>query len=434
MSPRLRRHCTPSCKIVFGYIIAASLWIFCGDWVLFKLWPDQTKIFELGLFKGLGFVAFTSLALFLLLRKNARLIFKAHMAETANQVLPTSIAKIFSATPVIVYSLEYHDGTTVPTWVSSNVEKILGYSEADTLSLDWWEKNLHPEDRETAIRESVRILQGSGGSHEYRFRRANGSYLYAKDELQLIETNPSDKKLFIGVWTDLSENHRSQLEIKSYAERIERAMYNTVTVIADLTELRDPYTAGHEARVGELAAAIAAEMGYDEDYQQGLRIAGMLHDVGKIGIPSEILIRPRRLNTAQHELLKTHAEYSYLLVKNIDFPWPTAQTVYQHHERLDGSGYPRGLKGDQIISEARILAIADVVESMSSHRPYRAALGVTLALEEIEQNAGRLYDSNAAAACLRLFRERGYEMPDTNKFDTTFNKIQETRSAQLADH
>lgn len=431
MNPELRKRCTPSCKIVLGYIIAASLWIFCGDAVLFYLWPEKTKLFELGLLKGLGFVVFTSLALFFLLRKNAQLMFKAHLAETANHVLPASITKIFSATPVIVYSLEYHNGLSVPTWVNSNVKKILGYNEEDALSLNWWQTNLHPEDRDKALRESARILLGSGGSHEYRFRRADGTYLYAKDELQLIETTAEGAKLFIGVWTDLTEQHESNLALKAYADRVERTMYKTVNMIAELTELRDPYTAGHEVRVGELAAAIATEMGHDQDFQQGLRIAGMLHDVGKIGIPSEILIRPRKLNSAQFDLLKTHAEYSYLLIKNIDFPWPIAEIAYQHHERLDGSGYPRGLKGKQIIPEARILAVADVVESMKSHRPYRAALGLELALEEIERNAGKLYDQDVSNACLCLFREKHYEIPDAGKPDSTFNKIEETRSVKI---
>lgn len=426
VTPRSR--CAAPCKVVVGYMVAACTWIFLGDWVIFKLWPEKSQVFNLGLAKGLGFIVFSSAMLYLLLRKNANLAFKAEQAQTANQVLPLSITKIFSATPVIIYSLEYRDGRSTAIWVSNNIGKILGYSEEEALSIDWWKNNLHPDDHKKAIAESQKFLNHGGGSHEYRFRRTDGSYLYAKDDLQLIDQDREGTKLFIGVWTDLSDNHRAQLEIKAYAARIEDAMYNTINMIAELTELRDPYTAGHEARVGELAATIAAEMGYDSEFQQGLRVAGLLHDVGKIGIPSEILIRPRQLQTAQYELLKTHAEYSYLLVRNIVFPWPIAQTVYQHHERLDGSGYPRGLKADEIILEARILAIADVVESMSSHRPYRPAIGLEQALMEIEKNAGKLYDATAARACLMLFREKGYELLDVGKPNRTFSTITAARA------
>lgn len=428
LTPQVR--CTPPCRIVLGYALAAMLWIFFSDWIIFGLWPEKAEVMNLSLIKGVGFVLFTSIMLYLLLRRNAEILLKAHREETANQLLPVSFDKIFSSTPVIVYVIEFQGKIATPIWVSSNIENIFGYSVDEALTTDWWEFHLHPEDRQRAETKSFQLLSGEGGSHEYRFRRADNDYLYIRDELQLIEED-FHTKTFVGIWTDLSEIHRSQLEIEAYSKRIERTMYNTIDMIAELTELRDPYTAGHEARVGELAAAIAAEMGYDHDFQQGLRVAGILHDVGKIGIPSEILIRPRRLHTAQFDLLKTHAEYSYLLVKNIDFPWPIAETVYQHHERLDGSGYPRGLKGDAVTIEARILAIADVVESMSSHRPYRPAIGEEDALLEIERNAGKLYDTNVAKACLRLFREKNYRLPEV-KPDSTFNRITATRTTQTS--
>ena len=149
-------------------------------------------------------------------------------------------------------------------------------------------------------------------------------------------------------------------------------------------------------------------MGFDKKFQEGLSIAGLLHDIGKIGIPSEILGKPTSLSAGEYALVKEHAEFGYEVLKNIDFPWPVADIVLQHHERIDGSGYPLGLKGPQIIIEARIVAIADVVESMASHRPYRPGLGIDVALAEIEQNAGKLYDLDAVAACLRLFRDKGY--------------------------
>ena len=166
------------------------------------------------------------------------------------------------------------------------------------------------------------------------------------------------------------------------------------------------------ASIGELAAAIAAEMGLDEDMQRGLRVAGAVHDVGKIMVPSEILSKPGRLSSVEYELIKQHAEQGYQILKDVAFPWPVAEVARQHHERIDGSGYPRGLKGTEIIIEARITTVADVVESMSSHRPYRPMLGVDLALQEIERGAGASYDADVAAACLRLFREKGYVIAD----------------------
>lgn len=423
-----RAQCPPACKVVVGYALAATLWIFFGDWIIFSIWPEKTALMHLSLAKGLGFVAFTSAMLYLLLRRYSHLLLKAQLNKTASQLLPVSIDKIFSTTPVIVYAIECCGGIQKAIWVSNNIETILGYSVEEALSDGWWEKHLHPEDRQRAVLESGQIMSGEGGDHEYRFRRANGSFLYVKDELLLIE-HTARSKVFIGVWTDLSEDYKARKELENYSARIEQAMYNSIKVIARITELRDPYTAGHEAGVGELAAAIAAEMGYDEHIQQGLRIAGLVHDVGKIGIPSEILTKPSRLSTAEYDLIKTHAENSYLLLRDIEFPWPIAVVAYQHHERIDGSGYPQGLKGDQIILEARVMAIADVIESMASHRPYRPALGTEVALQEIEQHAGIRYDADCAQACLKLFREKNYQMP-VQKLDPTFLKIEEFRSRQ----
>ena len=178
-----------------------------------------------------------------------------------------------------------------------------------------------------------------------------------------------------------------------------------------MMDLRDPYTAGHEKRVGELSARIAAEMGLSENFQRGMRVAGGVHDVGKITVPAEMLNKPGKLSAIEFEMIKSHAEQGYEVLKNVDFPWPVAEVARQHHERIDGSGYPRGLKGEEIILEARIMAVADVVEAMSTHRPYRPALGVDAALAEIERGRGTAFDPVVAEACLRLFRETGYQLP-----------------------
>jgi HD-GYP domain-containing protein (c-di-GMP phosphodiesterase class II) len=186
---------------------------------------------------------------------------------------------------------------------------------------------------------------------------------------------------------------------------------STVQVVTTLGEMRDPYTAGHQRRVAEIAVAIGAELGFDARRQEGLRVAGYLHDVGKIRIPSEILSKPGKLSPAEFQLVQGHAQASYDVLKDVEFPWPVAEVALQHHERIDGNGYPQGLKGEAILLEARIMAVADVVEAMSSHRPYRAGLGIEAALAEIERGRGSAYDADTADACLRLFRERHNQLP-----------------------
>ena len=219
------------------------------------------------------------------------------------------------------------------------------------------------------------------------------------------------KPAIIAVAQDITDKLRAEAEARRYVERLKQAIHGTIDVISIMSEMRDPYSHGHERRVGEFAAAIASEMGLDADRVEGIRVAGYVHDVGKIGIPAETLAKPVRLTPAEFELVKTHAQRSYDILKGVDFPWPVALIALQHHERLDGSGYPQGLKGDAIILEARIMCVADVVEAMASYRPYRPGLGVEKALAEIEQGRGKLYDPAAVDACLRLFRERGYQLP-----------------------
>jgi putative nucleotidyltransferase with HDIG domain len=175
-------------------------------------------------------------------------------------------------------------------------------------------------------------------------------------------------------------------------------------------ETRDPYTAGHQIQSANLARAIATEMGLPQVKIDAIRIAGSIHDIGKLSIPAEILSKPKKLTEIEFSLIKEHAQKGYEILKNVESPWSLAEMVYQHHERMDGSGYPRGLKGEEILMEARILAVADVVEAMASHRPYRPALGIDAAIEEIEKNKGILYDRDVAETCLRLFRDKGFQI------------------------
>ena len=191
-------------------------------------------------------------------------------------------------------------------------------------------------------------------------------------------------------------------------DHLRSSMNSTVEAIASMVELRDPYTAGHERRVAQLACAIGKEMGLPERQVEGLRVIGYLHDIGKIAVPAEILSKPTKLSEIELAMVQAHAQSGYDILKNLEFPWPVAQAALQHHERLDGSGYPQGLKGPDIILEARILMVADVVEAMASHRPYRASRGIEAALAEISANRGRHYDGQAVDVCIRLFTEKGF--------------------------
>ncbi len=215
----------------------------------------------------------------------------------------------------------------------------------------------------------------------------------------------------IGLLQDISEKKRAEEQIQQYVAQLETAFMSTVQVATTMGEMRDPYTAGHQRRVAEIAVAIGAELGFDARRQEGLRVAGYLHDIGKITVPAEILSKPDKLSTIEYELIKGHAQSGYDVLKDVEFPWPVAEIALQHHERIDGSGYPQGLKGDAILLEARIMAVADVVEAMSTHRPYRAGLGIDKALAEIEHGRGSVYDAAVADACLRLFREKQYQLP-----------------------
>ena len=221
------------------------------------------------------------------------------------------------------------------------------------------------------------------------------------EEMQLLEELADD--LAFGMVA-----LRTRIAQQGSVKRLQRSMEGTILAMAATLEMRDAYTAGHQRRVAELAVAIAREMGWPEDEIHGLYLAAVVHDLGKIQIPAEILSKPARLTRIEYELIKTHPGAGYNILKEVDFPWPIAQMVYQHHERLDGSGYPQGLKDAEILPGAKILAVADTVEAMASHRPYRAGLGIDIALAEIEQNRGRSYDAAAGDACVRLFREKRF--------------------------
>jgi PAS domain S-box-containing protein len=235
-------------------------------------------------------------------------------------------------------------------------------------------------------------------------------------EIRAMPRLGSDGRLvgLIHVVRDITERKQSEDKLKSAFESLRKSFGTTIQVMVSAVETRDPYTAGHQVRSANIARAIATEMGLSKDRIEGIRMAGPIHDIGKLSIPAEILSKPGKLSDLEFSLIKEHSRNGYEILKDVESPWPLAQIVYQHHERMDGSGYPRKLKGDEILMEARIMAVADVVESIASHRPYRPSLGIDAALEEIEKNKGKLYDTDVADACLRLFREKGFKIDGTN--------------------
>jgi len=202
------------------------------------------------------------------------------------------------------------------------------------------------------------------------------------------------------------------VEERRALETLRKGFAGAIQALARAVESRDPYTAGHQRRVAELARAIASDMGLGKDSVDAVRMAGQIHDLGKIAVPAEILAKPGKLLESELELIRNHPVVGYQILKDVEFPWPIAGIVLQHHERVNGSGYPAGLRGTDILMEARVIGVADVVEAMASHRPYRAALGIEAALDEIRTNSGALYDLNVSDSCVRILTSGNYVLPE----------------------
>ena len=288
--------------------------------------------------------------------------------------------------------------------------EVFGYKKEDydesMKALQFFE----PNELERLGKNMQKVIKGiSVPGQEYIFLRKDGSafpgLIYAS--LIIHENEPVGIR---GAIIDITERKRAEDDLKQSLERLRKALGATVHAISSMAETRDPYTAGHQRRVADLARAIATEMGLPNDQIDGIRMAAIIHDIGKISVPAEILSMPRKLTDIEFSLIKTHAQSGHDILRDIDFTWPVAQIVLQHHERMDGSGYPNELTGSEILLEARILAVADVVEAIVSHRPYRPAHGIDVALEEISKNKGTLYDPEVVNTCLKLFKEKGFKL------------------------
>jgi PAS domain S-box-containing protein len=285
--------------------------------------------------------------------------------------------------------------------------QILGYSEEELTRIPYADL-VHPDDRSILSEFREKREGGKEATITYSIRVMNraGEEIWA--QISSVPIVWEDRPATLNFVRDITVQKNAEEELRNSVDKLRKITGATIQAMAQTVEVRDPYTAGHQKRVADLARAIATRMGLPSDRVDGIRMAGVIHDIGKISVPAEILSKPGLLTPLEFSLIKTHAQIGYDVLKDIEFPWDIATMVLQHHERLDGSGYPQGVTGERILLEARILTVADVVEAMASHRPYRPSLGMDKALEEIKDKRGRFYDPDVVDACLQLFTENKF--------------------------
>ncbi len=382
--------------LAVGYFIFGILWVTISDSVLFLMTGDAAIITELQTFKGLGFVGVTSALLYFVV---ARLLGKVATFQTENSNIANEERQILAILQDNVFTLGL-DGRI--RTANPMLERTLGKPESALRDHNMLEY-IEPEDRPPGRHAIARIARGDAvdillRAHTHRgpipllmhgvpMRDIRGAIVgivaVARDQSRAVDAAKRARANLIG--------HEGQLSL-------------IIEAIARFTEIRDAYTFGHERRVATLSCAIAEELGLDRDRIEGLRLAAIIHDIGKIAVPAEILTKPGRLSKAEMTIVRRHPTVAFDILKTIDLPWPIAEIVHQHHERMDGSGYPRELKSDDILIEARIMAVADVIEAMTSHRSYRPALGIEKAVAEITARRGSLYDEQVVDACLAVLR------------------------------
>lgn len=284
------------------------------------------------------------------------------------------------------------------------IVRMFGYRNRDEfLKIEVSELYKNPYDRELFIKKMLNY--GFVREEELHLKRKDGSTFFGSVSAVAIKDEHGDILYFDGIIYDITERKKAEEDLQESYLKLKRVLNGTVNALASATEKRDPYTAGHQHRVAQLACALAREMSLSDEEIEGIRVAAIVHDIGKIYVAAEILNKPVKLKDIEMELIKAHCQAGYDILKTVDFPWPIAKMVLQHHEKLDGSGYPQGLRDDEIILGAKILAVADVVEAMISHRPYRSALSIEQALKEIKENKGILYSASVVDACERIFAE-----------------------------
>jgi PAS domain S-box-containing protein len=349
-----------------------------------------------------------------IIRLNNRLMLSIAENKQAEDALRESEAnyrQLFDNSPSGIYKVDFRTGKFLKA--NDLICKYFGYSQEEITSRNLYDV-LTDESKKLFSERLNKMMVGEEVAENPEFE------IIDKDEKRLwVQLNTKyfyDSEGLAGadvVAHDITDRKLAEKQLQQTLESLRRAVNTTIQVMVSAVEARDPYTSGHQIRSADLARAIAKEMGLPQDKIDGIRMAGSIHDIGKLSIPAEILSKPTKLSDIEFSLIKAHAQRGYEMLRDVESPWPLAQIVYQHHERMDGSGYPRNLKGEEICIEARVLSVADVVEAMASHRPYRPGLGIDAALNEIEKNRGIFYDNTAADACLRLFREKGFKLEGT---------------------
>jgi len=317
------------------------------------------------------------------------------------------LTSLFDYAPDPYFMLDF-DGTLQK--VNRAAELLLGYSADELVGNSVMDMGLVAPEYISHVRRAhaQHVREGSGEPYELELLHSKGRRVYV--EVRSIPLKIEGKDVLLGIARNVSERKNMESELQQTLEKLRKTLGGTIEAMARTVESRDPYTAGHQHRVADLARAIGSNMGLPADSIDALRLAGQVHDIGKIGVPVEMLSKPGRLSDMEFEIIKAHSVTGYEILKDIEFPWPIANIVLQHHERIDGTGYPNGLKGEDILIESQIIAVADVVEAMASHRPYRPALGIEMALGEIRKNRGRLYNPEIADTCLNLFDAGGYSL------------------------
>ena len=295
------------------------------------------------------------------------------------------------------------------TYVSPSVVNVLGYTKEQFLEIVNKSGHYFSLCEKYDVPSENSLIGDKTEPYEIQIPHKDGSPCWLEVSEYPICAEDGNVKGVECIFHNISDRKKAELGLQTSVEKLRKALAGTIQAMALTVETRDAYTAGHQRRVTNLARSIAQEMGLSEDEVDGIRMAGVIHDLGKISVPAEILSKPGKLSPLEFSLIKTHPQTGYDILKGIDFQWPIASIVLQHHERLNGSGYPNGLMGQKMMKEAKILAVADVVEAMSSHRPYRATLGIDAALEEITKNIDTLFDAEVVDTTVNLFTKKDFQ-------------------------
>ena len=387
-------------RIVLVYTVVAGAWIMASDILSRQMTVDPNLLTAVAIVKGALFVVATSALLFVRIRGDfTRLQASGDQLRESEQ----RFRRVIDDSPV---PMTVSDAGGNVIFANDAFVKLLGYTQDDIRTMSEWWLKAYPDPeyrREVADaweREAERSARAGDAFTplEARIRTKVGAERIMLVSSASLGAAPSER---VAVFFDITERERAEEAMRRSNERLEQVLKSVIALIGKVIEARDPYTQGHEERVARVGRLIAEEMGLPTAEVDGIEVAGLVHDVGKLGVPAEILTKPGKLADAEYALIKEHSQRGYDILKDIDFDWPVADIVLQHHERMDGSGYPGGLLGDDISMSARILMVADVIEAMGAHRPYRPALDLDAAMAEITEHPEK-YDPQVVSACVRL--------------------------------